>query len=488
MTDTATPNIEGPGKGKAFFDRARTVAATGNFDYAIDMYIEGLNREPFNLDEHKALREVGMRRKIAGGKAPSGFLGVKTPYKGKTPKEAMLNAEFVLGKDVGNLQQMIVFVRNAAALAQDEERDLPTRRQIITVAVWMAGMARENNRTSKSPKLEVFNELADHLEKLEEYNEASRCIQLSVQLKPTDMELISRAKDLAAKETLKKGNYEKAEDFKESIKDKEVTKELLQEENLNKSEEYRLKAITQARADYEKNPREVQVINKYYKALAEMDEESYENQAIDMLTKAYADTQIYRWKAGVGDLKMKQFNRNLRMLKDAHNADPNDKEIKQQYENLMKEKLAFELNEFRERSDNFPTDMHVKYEFGRRLFATHHYDEAIAALQEAQSAPQHRVDALHLLGLSFLSQKMVPEAVDTFKKSIDEYDLASTGDKKAKELYYWYARGLEEARDFPKAIETYSQIIRWDIAYRDARKRLNELREQAKNTPPPQNP
>jgi tetratricopeptide (TPR) repeat protein len=154
----------------------------------------------------------------------------------------------------------------------------------------------------------------------------------------------------------------------------------------------------------------------------------------------------------------------------------------------MKEKLAFELGEFRERAENFPTDMHVKYEYGRRLFATHHYDDAIVALQEAQTAPQHRVDALHLLGLSFLSQKMVPEAVDTFKKSIDEYDLASTGDKKAKELYYWYGRGLEENRDFAKAIDVYSQIIRWDISYRDARKRLNDLRAQQQSNPPPQNP
>src|SRR4051812_6605651 len=83
------PN-EGPGKGKAFFDRARTVAATGNFDYAIEMYIQGLNREPLNVAEHQSLRETAMRRKIAGGKSGGGLLGAlgggaKMPFKGKTP-------------------------------------------------------------------------------------------------------------------------------------------------------------------------------------------------------------------------------------------------------------------------------------------------------------------------------------------------------------------------------------------------------------------
>src|SRR5277367_1915063 len=109
------PNFEGPDKGKAFFDRAKTVTVTGNYDYAIDMYIEGLNREPFNLEEHKNLREVGFRRKVSGGKAPGGLLGVKTPYKGKTPKEAMLNGEYILAKDVGNIPAMLQIFRNAVA-------------------------------------------------------------------------------------------------------------------------------------------------------------------------------------------------------------------------------------------------------------------------------------------------------------------------------------------------------------------------------------
>src|SRR6185312_17283792 len=95
------PN-EGPGKGTVFFDRAKSVAATGNFDFAISMYIEGLFREPFNAAQHQALREVALRRKLSGAKSGGGLLsglslgGPKPPYKGKTPKEAMLNNEFIL--------------------------------------------------------------------------------------------------------------------------------------------------------------------------------------------------------------------------------------------------------------------------------------------------------------------------------------------------------------------------------------------------------
>jgi tetratricopeptide (TPR) repeat protein len=463
MTDTSS-SIEGPGKGKAFFDRAKTVAATGNFDYAIDMYIEGLNREPDNLNEHKALREVAFRRKMAGGKVPSGLLGPKPPFKGKNPKEALLNAEWTLSKDFGNRAAMMTMMRNAAQL------------NYVDVAVWIGTMARENNRTDKSPKLDVYLELADIFEKIGEFNEASKSVQEAIQLKPNDMELHTRAKDLSAQETLKRGQYEKGEDFKKSIKDTEETKKLMEEENLSRSEEYRIKAVMTSKAEYDKNPLEVQNIAKHAKALTDMDEESYENQAIDILNKAYNETKVYRFKVQLGDIKIKQFKRNERLLKDAYAADPEDKEILRQLKQLTRDRLMFELEEFRERSENFPTDMGVRFEYGARLFHTNHFDEAIAALQEAQQSPKHRVKALHYLGLSFMAQKMLPEAIDTFKRSIDEYDLAATGNKEACELFYWYGRALQENGNSPEAIDVYSKIVRWDISFRDARKRLNELR------------
>src|ERR1035437_319967 len=163
-------------------------------------------------------------------------------------------------------------------------------------------------------------------------------------------------------------------------------------------------------------------------------------------------------------------------MRDACAADPADKEMIRQYEMLNKERLDYELEEYKERTDHFPTDMHIRYEYGARLYETGRFDEAIVALQEAQNSPKHRVEALHYLGRSFMAQKMVPEALDTFKKSIDEYDLASTGDKKSRELFYWYGRALQENGNTQEAIDVYSKIVRWDIGFRDSRKRLNDLR------------
>ena len=70
----------------------------------------------------------------------------------------------------------------------------------------------------------------------------------------------------------------------------------------------------------------------------------------------------------MGDVRMKQFKRNMRVLREAVKADPNDKEMLRQYQELNKERLAFELAEFRERADHIPTDLQIKFELGARLW------------------------------------------------------------------------------------------------------------------------
>ena len=59
-------------KAVAFFERAEEVASTDNFDYAIDMYMEGLRRAPDALEDgHAALRKIALIRQGKGGKKPS---------------------------------------------------------------------------------------------------------------------------------------------------------------------------------------------------------------------------------------------------------------------------------------------------------------------------------------------------------------------------------------------------------------------------------
>ncbi len=462
----ATPIAEGPGKGKAYFDRARTVADTGNYDYAIDMLIEGLAREPENMKEREFLRDISLRRKVKGGKPAGGLMGAKAIFKGKTPKELMLNAEWLLAKDPGNISQMQTILKQASTCLYKD------------IVLWIAPIIIQANRTNKFPNLKIFMEVADTYEKFAEFELAGEAIRWAAQQNPTDPILAERIKELATRETLKKGQYEAVPDFKESLKDKQATKDLIMKESLSKTEDFKLRLIEEARGVYEKNSHDMQAINKLAKSLVDMETEEHENQAIDVLKKAFEETKTYRYKMYIGEIKIKQMRRTHRILAEALKAHPGDEAVQKDFQKLEADRLAFELEEFAERAHHYPSDGAVLFEYGLRLYRSKQYDAAIAVLQQAQNSPAKRAESLHLLGRSFLEQSMNQEAVDTLRRAIESYELAETGDAKSKEIHYWLGRALEIVGQKNDAEKIFSKILQWDINFRDARQRLADLRKK----------
>src|ERR671916_696086 len=67
-------------KAQVFFERGRSVAAAGQYDYSVEMFIQGLTLDPENVEAHMELRDISLRRKASGGKA----LGMMERMKYKT--------------------------------------------------------------------------------------------------------------------------------------------------------------------------------------------------------------------------------------------------------------------------------------------------------------------------------------------------------------------------------------------------------------------
>src|SRR4051812_48574805 len=83
-------------KAQAFFDRGRNVVGTGQYEYAIEMFIQGLSVDPENVEAHQQLRDIGYRRKASGGKKLGIFDAMKLKTNTKDEKQNMLNAEQLL--------------------------------------------------------------------------------------------------------------------------------------------------------------------------------------------------------------------------------------------------------------------------------------------------------------------------------------------------------------------------------------------------------
>src|SRR5258706_15950383 len=89
-------------KAQVFFDYARTADGTGNYEYAIDMMLQGLAVDPDARAAHQALRDIAMKRKAGGGKALGMMekMKIKRPTRGE--KQNMLNAEKLLSYEPGS--------------------------------------------------------------------------------------------------------------------------------------------------------------------------------------------------------------------------------------------------------------------------------------------------------------------------------------------------------------------------------------------------
>ncbi|HET6251226.1 MAG TPA: hypothetical protein VFE47_26320 [Tepidisphaeraceae bacterium] len=89
-------------KADRFFAHAKTVADLEMFDYAIEMYIQGLMLAPRGLSQHRALQKLSLTRKAAGGR-PMGIFDIrKYPTNLRDSKQSMLNAERRLASDPDN--------------------------------------------------------------------------------------------------------------------------------------------------------------------------------------------------------------------------------------------------------------------------------------------------------------------------------------------------------------------------------------------------
>ncbi len=454
MTETGDQGTSTKGKGKAFFDRADQVAETGNWDFAIEMYIEGIKREPDNIERgHKPLREVSLKRKLQGGK-PAGMMDAFKHGSSKDPKENLANAEYLLAKDPGNIQRMVGVLQAAAKMDQ------------MDVLAWVCDMLMEAMRQAKKPNMKILRLLIDAYSQTERYGKASQACAMALKLAPNDEWLQSKQKELSANYTIQQGKYDQEGDVSKSVRDMEKQKDLAQKDALVKTKSYLEKQIAQAREEYLQAPDVAAKVLNYAEALARSEDESFENEAIDVLRKAYDETGNYQFKLRTDDIRMRQMTREYRQAVQKGN--------KGKATQLARRQLEFELDVYKERAANYPTDLGLKYELGRRQFLAGNIDEAIGSLQQAQRDPRRELLALNYLGMAFARKDWYQEAADTFRRALER----EVPEERAKELRYNLGDALEHMDKLQEAQEQFSAVAQTDFNFKDVRQRLDRVRKE----------
>ncbi|MBW8014731.1 MAG: tetratricopeptide repeat protein [Planctomycetes bacterium] len=451
-------------KALAFFDRGEQVADTDNFDYAIEMYIEGLRRSPDNLESgHIALRKISLIRQGKGGKKAS----IKEKMKfsgGKTPIDKMLNAEFLLAKDPDHLPYAETML--SAAVAGGYAR----------TAEWIAKLVFEANIASDKPSIATYVLLKESYSELQLFSEAVNACRQAVKMRPDNAVLQDELRDLSAQMTMQKGKYGQEGDFTNSIRDKDKQRKLYEQKRGVKTIDFRVKALDDAKKAVIADPNSQVKVLKLAETLFDTNTRPGCEQAVKALRDAFARSGDFIFKKRGGEYVIKRLNLEAREARSACKADLENQELKKAFAIAVNKENKAKLQHYKICAAQYPTDLVLKYEYALCLIKDKKYDEAIPLLQDAQKDPRKKLSAMDETGLCFFLKGWYADAIDIFTQAIEACDVKDS--KIAKDLRYNLARSYEKDGQTDKAFEMLRKLAQLDFGYKDVKERVDGLRNK----------
>jgi tetratricopeptide (TPR) repeat protein len=435
------------------YNKGATALQRQNFDYAVAIFQQVLQREPALLECRQALRaaqikksggSTGFFKKVLGG-ASSSPLIAKAQMAKSRPLEAMAIAEQILEGDPQGATGNKILAESALAAG------LPK------TACFAYEILLKN-----SPKdYELTMAYGEALAASGQIAKAEATYTELMRAYPQKGEISAALKNLSARKTLDEGGYEALADgtgsYRDILKNKDEAVKLEQENRAVKSDDVAENLIAEYEARLGNEPRNMKLVRNLAELYAQKKQfdkalEYYERiRASEVggdasLEKAIADTTLRKF-----DHLLTQLD-----LADPHQA--------AQAEQVKKDKAAFQLEETRKRAERYPTDLQIKFELGQLYFQAGRYNEAMAEFQKAQANPQRRLQAMACLGQCFAAKGMNDMAARRIQEALKEKPAF---DDEKKELIYLLGSVLEKMGKKEEAIEQFKQIYEIDIGYKD---------------------
>jgi len=345
-------------------------------------------------------------------------------------------------------------------------------------AGWIANLIFQNTNALKNPSAQTYLLLKDAYSTIGQFDKAIAALQRAVRLRPDDGALSDEYKNLSAELTMARGKYNTDGDFRDSIKDRESQEKLQAQSGVIKTEDYRAKAVEDARKKIAENSELPANIFELADALSDLETDEAENDAISLLENTYKARSDFSFMRRAGLLKIKQLKRKIKEAKAALKANPDDAQAKALTEQLSTQLNSMELEHYKLCVQNYPTDIGAKYDYAIRLVKNKQYNEAIPLFQEAQKDPRRRISALSKIGFCFSMKGWIADAIDVYTQAIESHEIKN--DAIGKELRYNLALAYEQQGDMDKALEIYRKIAQSDFAYKDVSQRVDKLRSEQK--------
>jgi tetratricopeptide (TPR) repeat protein len=482
------------------FDRANQVVATGNFDYGIHLLLDCCRMDPSNLVYRQALRRTE-KAKYHNNLRGSIFAQLTSwPIRARM-KNALRRREYLKVLEYGEH----ILTKNPWDVgAQMDMAEAADVLGLLDLAIWNLEQARQKQASDVA----LNRALALLYEKRGNFTQAMALWELIRKVKPRDIDALHKLKDLAADETIARGQYQAAvTSGEEPAETNEPAAEAPPKKGSSaevpaaagparptgrtpppetKDAAARPVAADSAAAASLKDRLEREAVplrarlkenptnaNLYLQLAAVFRRGNDLEKARAILQEGLGPTgNAFELSVELADLDTEPFRRNLGIAEEKLKANPDNAELHRLRMRLRKEINTRELDVHRQKAERYPTERSHRYEVGIRLLRAGQTDEAIRELQESRNDPRLRWQSLLALGQCFKVRKNWPLAERNFEEAIKNLPAGEANYR--KEILYELAVGCAGANDFSKAINLGTELANMDFSYRDIGRLLDQ--------------
>ncbi|HPF37219.1 MAG TPA: tetratricopeptide repeat protein [Phycisphaerae bacterium] len=463
---------------RKLFAHAKKAEDTRNYDYAIELYVQGLSHWPDAIDEGlRKLRVVATARKMVGGKSSGFLVRRKFPTNGKDPGVNLNNGLRLFGFDPAELASI------------EQILDLAVKAKCDRVGQWICPILTEALSRSKKLSSSHYQSICDRMlemgrmaREFGNHDGAMEIFRATVAAATIwrrhhpDSSEGHRAESAASGElTIVKGKFDTADKFTDSLQDADKQRDIQDSEKTVTSVDRNQLMIDAAMRDWEQNRSITNKLLKVVELMTRTGEDAREKEAIKLLEEEFSSTENYIFRARADDLRVRRMRRERTAVERELSKRPDDEELRERLAAYDRKLFEVEIRVYRDRLKHYPTDLKLKFELAVRLFRMGEYDEAIPLLQQARADGRVRTHSRLYLGRCFFQKHFYDQAVDVLRQAAEE--APSRTEPVFLDITYWLARGLESSNAADEAKKAYGEIIQVDYNFRDARQRLERLVE-----------
>lgn len=439
---------------RGLYTRGHDALLRDNFDYAIDLFMQVLSREPSLFEVRKELRTAQLKRAGGGG----GFFKKMLSSAGSSPLVA--KGQIALHTDPVQALQIAEQILNHDPMSSPAHRllaEAATALEMPRTAVMSLDILFRNSPKDK----QVGMQLATALAGADEVRRAENVLAELCRAHPTDNDLSQALKNISARKTLDEGGYEALADgsgsYRDILKDKEEAVSLEQQNRQVKTEDVTERLIREYESRLPNEPNNLKMIRSLAELYAQKKQFDKALGYYDRIKASDigADASLDR---AIAETIAKRFDHRISAL------DPTLPDFAEQAAHLQAEKQAFQLAECQKRVERFPTDLPMRFELGQLYFQAGKISEAIQEFQKSQANPNRRIASMSFLAQCFAKRRMFDLAARTLQNALKEKPVF---DDEKKELVYNLGTVLESMGKKEEAIEQFKAIYEVEIGYRD---------------------